>query len=130
MRRQVIKKVMLRSEYLRVIFFVFFIFSFLCFTPQLSYSTAPKSVELSYDLNSQTLSVNITHNTLAANMHHVKYVEIKYNGAYISKNKYDTQPTDSTFTYTYKLPAIKGDVFEVTAKCNLWGQKTSTLTVP
>jgi ketosteroid isomerase-like protein len=62
-------------------------------------------------------------------MHHIKYVEIKKNGVTISKNKYGTQPTDSIFTYTYNIPAEKGDVFEVTATCNLWGHKTSTLVV-
>jgi len=51
-------------------------------------------------------------------MHHIKYVEIKQNGATISKNNYDTQPTGSIFTYTYNIPAAKGEIFEVTATCN------------
>jgi OOP family OmpA-OmpF porin len=62
-------------------------------------------------------------------MHHIKYVKIEKNGAIISKNKYGTQPKGSIFTYTYNIPAEKGDVFEVTATCNLWGHKTSTLVV-
>jgi OOP family OmpA-OmpF porin len=62
-------------------------------------------------------------------MHHIKYVEIKKNGSTVSKNKYDTQPTGSIFTYTYNMPAEKDDFFEVTATCNLWGQKTSTFVV-
>ena len=62
-------------------------------------------------------------------MHYIKYVEIEKNGAIISKNKYSTQPAGSIFTYTYNIPAEKGDVFEVKATCNLWGHKTSTLVV-
>jgi OOP family OmpA-OmpF porin len=62
-------------------------------------------------------------------MHYIKYVEITKNGTLISKNKYGTQPTGSIFTYTYNIPAEKGDVFEVKATCNLWGHKTSTLVV-
>ena len=121
------KKVMFSSKFLPV---VLFIFSFLCFSPQLSYATAPKSVDLVYDMNAQTLSVKIDHYTLSAGLHHIESVEIKKNGVTISKTEYDTQPSDSIFTYTYKIPAVKGDVFEVTANCSLWGHKTSTLTVP
>lgn len=117
---------MFRSKFLQAVLFIFF---FLCFSPQLSYATAPKSIDLIYDMTTQTLSVTINHPTLSARMHHIKYVEIKKNGATVSKNKYDTQPTGSIFTYTYNMPAEKDDFFEVTATCNLWGQKTSTLVV-
>ena len=120
------KKNMFRSKFLQA---VFFIFSFLCFSPQLSYATAPKSVDLVYDMNAQTLSVKIIHDTSAASRHYIKYVEIKKNGTTISKNKYDTQSTGSILTYTYNIAAKKGDVFEVTAICNIWGHKTSTLVV-
>jgi hypothetical protein len=120
------KKNVFRSRFLQAVLFIFF---FLCFSPQFSYATAPKSVDLIYDMNTQTLSVTINHTTLFAGMHHIKYVEIKKNGVTISKNKYGTQPTGSIFTYTYNIPAAKGDVFEVTATCNLWGHKTSTLVI-
>ena len=120
------KKNVFRLRFLQAVLFIFF---FLCFSPQSSYATAPKSVDLTYDMNTQTLSVTINHPTLFASMHHIKYVEIKKNGVTISKSKYGTQPTDSIFTYTYNMPAEKGDVFEVTATCNLWGHKTSTLVV-
>ncbi len=121
------KKVMFRSKYLPVVLFIFFL---LCFSPQLSYATAPKSVDLVYDMKTQTLSVTIDHYTLAANMHYIESVEIKKNGVTVSKNEYKSQPTDELFTYTYEVPARKGDLFEVTATCSLWGHKTSTLTVP
>ena len=121
------KKIIFRSIFLQVVLFVFL---FLCFSPQISYATAPKSVNLIYDMKTQTLSVTIDHYTLSAGMHHIKSVEIKKNGTFISKNTYKTQPTGSIFTYTYVIPAKKGDVFEVTATCNLWGHMTSTYTVP
>jgi len=120
------KKNMFRSKYLQAVLFIFFL---LCFSPQFSYATAPKSVDLIYDMNTQTLFVTINHYTLSAGMHHIKYVEIKKNGMLISINKYGTQPKGSIFTYTYNIPAEKGDVFEVTATCNFWGHKTSTLVV-
>ena len=120
------KKNMFQLRFLQSVLFIFF---FLCFSPQFSYATAPKSVDLIYDMNTQTLSVTIKHQTLFAGMHYIKYVEITKNGTLISKNKYGTQPTGSIFTYTYNIPAEKGDVFDVTATCNLWGHKTSTLVV-
>src|SRR5664280_509615 len=114
---------------LRFLQAVLFIFLFLCFSPQFSYATAPKSVDLIYDVYKRQLSVTIDHHTLFAGMHYIKYVEITKNGTLISKNKYGTQPTGSIFTYTYNIPAERGDVFYVAATCNLWGHKTSTLVV-
>jgi hypothetical protein len=121
------KKNIFRSKYLQAVLLGCL---FLCFSAQLSYATPPKSVNLIYDMKTQTLSVTIDHYTLSAGMHHVKYVEIKKNGMPISKNTYGTQPASSIFTYTYNIPAAKGDIFEVTATCNMWGHKTSTFTVP
>jgi hypothetical protein len=121
------KKDVFRSKYLQV---VLFIFLFLCFSPLSSYATAPKSVDLVYDAKTQTLSVTISHYTLAVGSHYIQSVEIKKSGTAISKTKYENQPTTEVFTYTYKIPAVKGDIFEVTADCNLWGSKTSTLTIP
>jgi hypothetical protein len=117
----------IQSKFLQVVLFAFF---FLCFSSQVSYATAPKSVNLIYDMKTQTLSVSVDHYTLSTSMHYIEYVEIKKNGVLISKNKYDSQPKGSIFTYTYEMPAFKGDIFEVTATCNLWGNKTSTFTVP
>jgi outer membrane protein OmpA-like peptidoglycan-associated protein len=114
---------------LRFSHIVLLIFLFLCFSPQFSCASAPKSVDLIYDMSTQNLSVTINHQTLFTGMHHIKYVEIKKNGMLISKNIYGTQPTGSIFTYTYNIPVQKGDVFEVTATCNLWGHKTSTLII-
>jgi hypothetical protein len=121
------KKNIFRSKYLQAVLFIFF---FLSFSLQLSYATAPKFVDLIYDIKTQTLSVTIDNYTLSTGMHHIQSVEIKKNGIIISNNKYSTQPTTSIFTYAYVIPAAKGDIFEVTATSNLWGHKTSTLTVP
>jgi len=78
------KKNMFQSKFLQA---VLFIFLFLCFSSQPSYATAPKSVDLIYDMNTQTLSVTIKHYTLSASMHYIKNVEIKKNGTTISINK-------------------------------------------
>lgn len=100
-----------------------------CFSPQISYADAPKDVKIEYDSNAQTLAVTITHKSAFPSFHHIKTVEIKKNSAVISTNKYDTQPKDVPFTYTYKVTASAGDKLEATSTCNLSGSKTSTITV-
>ncbi|MEE9910857.1 MAG: hypothetical protein K4571_03950 [Deltaproteobacteria bacterium] len=121
------KKVLWRARYFQVVFLVF---CFVAAGADLTYASAPTSVNLAYDAGAESLSVTIDHYTASTGMHRIKIVEIKKNGTSVSKNEYDKQPTDSTFTYTYKIPAAKGDKFEVTASCNLWGSKTAALTVP
>src|SRR4030065_957413 len=100
------KKVMFQSKYLQAVLLIFLL---LCFVPRPSYANAPKSVDLAYDMKTQTISVTIAHYTLSAGMHRIKYVEIKKNGVVISKSEYDTKPGDNPFTYTYEIPAEKGD---------------------
>ncbi len=121
------KKYRSALKYVQVVLFI--LLGVVC-SAELSYATTPKSVDLKYDAGTQMLSVTIDHATLARGWHHIKYVEIKKNSVSFGKNEYSTQPTDELFTYTYKIPAVKGDSFEVTAICNMWGRKTSTFTVP
>lgn len=107
-----------------IAWFVFFIG---CFYPQLSYATPPETVQIKYDLSTQTLSVTITHNTIVKGSHYIKFVEIKKNGTTVSINTYDSQPTGASFTYHYRIPAIEEDTFQAVASCNLWGSKASSL---
>ncbi|PKN17345.1 MAG: hypothetical protein CVU71_16315 [Deltaproteobacteria bacterium HGW-Deltaproteobacteria-6] len=120
----------MKNNYSGCFSILLFIFFLLVLNVQPAHATKPKSVDLSYDERTQILSVKIDHYTAAANLHHIEYVEIRKNRALLSNNEYKNQPADSTFTYTYPLPAAKGDTVEVTASCNLWGRKTSTLTIP
>lgn len=115
------------SGYLPTILLIILSFG-LC--PQSASATSPKSVDLAYDAGEGTLSVKVDHYTAFKGMHHVQFVEIKKNGSSIGKHEYENQPSDDVFTYTYKIAAAKSDVLEVTASCNLWGRKTTTLTVP
>lgn len=111
--------------------FCAFLFAFLvfCFSPQISYADAPKDVKIEYDAGAQSLAVTITHKSQFPSFHHIKTVEIKKNSVVISTNKYDTQPKEVPFTYTYKISASTGDKLEVTATCNISGSKTATITV-
>ena len=97
--------------------------------PAVSQATAPSVVEPTYDGAAKTLSVKIRHWSLSDYMHYIKFVVVKVNGNQVMENKYDRQP-DTEYTYTYNLAANPGDVIEVTAKCNLWGSKTISITLP
>ena len=93
-----------------------------------AYAHPPQDVQIAYDVNTQTLTVTITHKS-GFGFHYINSVIVKKNGVVVSTNKYDKQPDPATFSYTYKMVAGKGDNIEVTAICNLSGNKTATIDV-
>jgi hypothetical protein len=112
------------------IFICVLIFFAVCFMyPQTSLANAPKDVTLSYDSQSQMLTVTITHKSPFPKFHYIKIVEIKNNGNIVSTNTYKNQPDQATFTYSYKLPAKAGETLEVKVSCSLYGSKTVNLTL-
>ncbi len=92
-------------------------------------ATPPSDVQITYNLSNQTLTAVITHASFLPGMHYIKTVEIKKNGQTISTNTYKNQPDKKTFTYTYKIPALDGEEFLVTASCNIYGSKSAKLIV-
>src|SRR4030043_2429570 len=102
---------------------------FYCVYPPLIYADPPQDVKLAYDLNSQTLTVTITHKSSFPGFHYIKSVEIKKNGIVVSTNTYDKQSDSATFSNTYKIAADKGDSLEATVSCSLSGNKSATLDV-
>jgi len=90
---------------------------------------APKTVDLSYDLAEQVLTVTIDHWAVSTSTHFIEKVVIKKNGKVVEKKEYTSQPSAEEFSYTYKIPAEPGDKFEVTAACSVHGSKSSSLTV-
>jgi hypothetical protein len=91
---------------------------------------SPEDIVLEYDLNTTTLDVTITHVTLDPNSHYVYKVDVKINGELYLSEQYTSQPTTSTFKYSYTVTANVGDEISVTAFCSLFGSLTKTLTVP
>ena len=91
------------------------------------YASPPESLQLTYNKSTQTLVVNIAHDTMLKGSHFIKFIEIKKNGAVVSINKYESQPTGDKFSYSYKIPAIEEDTFQVTATCTKKDSVTSPL---
>ncbi len=97
--------------------------------PQQAAADPPQDLSLNYDMKTQTLSVSITHKSTFTGFHYIKQVQIKRNDELFETRKYDSQTGKTTFVYTYKVPAKPNDLLEVTAICNVQGQKTATLKV-
>jgi len=100
-----------------------------CLLPQYAHADAPQDLALSYNMQTQTLTVTITHKSFFTGTHYIKQVEIKKNNEPAGKNDYTSQPGKTTFVYTYQIPAAVNDILEVTASCNIQGKKTATLKV-
>lgn len=126
------KRVTMSRKYRLTITFlcsVFFFTAFLSLNPTASYASPPQALVLEYDLTGQTLLVTITHKSSFPSSHYIKYVEILKNGKKAGSNTYESQPDKVTFTYTYKVPAVEGDTFDVTGTCSILGSKTVSYTV-
>ena len=120
---------MIRFKNAQVLIGILILFAVCFMYPQTSLANAPQDVKLSYDSQSQVLTVTITHKSPFPNYHYIKIVEIKKNGSVVSTNKYENQPDQATFTYSYKVMAAVGETLEVKVSCSLFGSKTANLTV-
>lgn len=88
---------------------------------------APKTVSLSYDLQAKVLTVSVTHTRFSAG-HYIDKIEIKKNGTLVASHSYKEQVSE-TFTHTYALDAVRGDVIEVKATCNKFGSASEKIRV-
>ncbi|MCK9195779.1 MAG: hypothetical protein M0P16_02225 [Syntrophales bacterium] len=120
---------MIKRKISQVFICILILFAVCFMYPQLSFANPPQDMKISYDSNLQILAVTITHKSPFPNFHYIKSVEIKKNGNIVSTNKYENQPDNATFTYSYKVPAKVGETLEATASCSLYGSKTINLTV-
>ena len=91
---------------------------------------SPEDMVLEYDINTSTLNVTITHVTIDPNSHYIYKVDVKINGELYLSEQYTSQPTTSTFKYSYTVPANVGDEISVTSFCSLFGSLTKTLVIP
>ena len=102
---------------------------FCLLNPGAAIADPPQEITAAYDSEKQTLTVSVTHKTTFPGLHYVKQIDIRKNGAPAGSYPFKSQPDKRTFTEIYEVPAAEGDVLEITAVCNLQGDKTATLTV-
>ena len=90
----------------------------------------PSDVQLAFDPGSRNLSVTITHMVADPTTHYVKRVLITGGNSVISNNTYTSQPSPSTFTYSYPIPEGVAGEIQVEADCSLFGSTTRSIQVP
>jgi desulfoferrodoxin (superoxide reductase-like protein) len=98
-------------------------------TPHYAAADPPQDVMLTYNSQTQTLKVTVTHPSTFTGLHYINQIKINKNNILVEKNDYKSQPDKNSFAYTYKIPAQPNDTLEVTASCNIQGSKTATLKV-
>ncbi len=89
----------------------------------------PAIAFLTYDDETEELTVSIFHEVASPTSHYVSSVAITVNSVLNSSKTYASQPNDSEFNYTYSLLVVDGDVVSVTVECNEGGEYTATITI-
>jgi len=91
---------------------------------------APSDMSISYDTDAKELTVVITHGVSNPSDHYIDNITIEKNNNFYRGFDYTSQPSSSSFTYTYNnTEGESGDMFSVVARCNRGGQISKSLTV-
>ncbi|MHA2431569.1 MAG: hypothetical protein ACXACC_11155, partial [Promethearchaeota archaeon] len=116
---------------MKIIRYIFVVLMLMCSSLFVIQVTAhpPENIELTYDISTNNLTVIITHNTADPNSHYVEKVEIYKNNIEIQDEDYTSQPTADTFTLTFFVEAVEGDILKVEATDNLGGKTEEEITV-
>jgi len=115
---------------IKILFILLFIVAILpLFTSQVN-AHPPEKMTLTYDINTKMLNVTITHIVKNTTEHYIKTLTIEKNNVLILTKQYDSQPSTTSFTYTYPINAIGSDEITVTAYCIISGSLQEQLIVP
>jgi len=91
---------------------------------------SPSSMSINYDADSEKLIVNINHVVTDPTTHYIYNITVEKNNEFYKNFDYTSQPSSSSFTYTYNsIMSEVGDMFSVVARCNQGGQISKSLTV-
>ena len=91
---------------------------------------SPSSINITYTVESQELNVSINHFVSDPTTHYIYNITIEKNNVFYKSYEYTSQPSTSSFTYTYSgIVGEAGDMFSVVARCNQGGQNSKSLTI-
>ena len=89
-----------------------------------------RKVTLTYDAQTQTLSVTILHPVQNTEKHYISEITVLLGDKEIETKTLTKQSTLESETYQTTLPGLsKGNVITVKAKCNQFGNKSGKLTI-
>ena len=80
-------------------------------------ASAPDDMQLSYDFDSQTLTVNVSHYTPNTKTHYIETIEILKNDVFFMNRTYTNQSVDWGVYDTFSVSAAVDDNLTVTAVC-------------
>jgi len=89
----------------------------------------PGPMTLDYNMDTDTLTVTVTHVTADVNTHYIYEIVVLKNSVQVDIATYTSQSDSSQVIEIFTIAAEEGDVLSVTAKCSVSGQKTEELTV-
>ena len=107
-----------------------FLFVGLCFSAVPAGAHSPSDMSLSYNETSEELVVSITHQVADPATHYIKEIQVSVDGHMVKNVPYTSQPTPTTFTYSYLLKAQAGSSMYVNAPCILGGSIGRTISIP
>lgn len=90
---------------------------------------APGSMTLEYDFDSQELTVSVSHSVSDVFTHYIYEIVIVKNSVVFTTEEYTNQSSTSGMSDDFDVPAVEGDVLQVTAKCSIAGQISNQITV-
>jgi hypothetical protein len=97
--------------------------------PILVQAHTPGPITLDYDIESETLTVNVMHVVEDVNTHYIYEVVIEKNSVLFTTRNYTNQSSASGMSDIFVVPATNGDVLRATAKCIISGQASAQITV-
>lgn len=100
------------------------------FLPMPGSAHPPSAVDLRYDPEIQQLTVAVNHTVNNPVTHYIYRIKISRNNETPQVFNYTSQPSSSSFTYTYDIPSSGSDEFRVTASCSITGSLTAQLRTP
>ena len=90
----------------------------------------PRKVTLTYDADTQKLSVTILHPVRDTEKHYISEITILVDEKEIETKELTSQSSTDAEVYEITLPGLrKGAEIEVQTKCNQFGRKKGKLTV-
>jgi hypothetical protein len=90
---------------------------------------SPSNMTLTYDFNSQILTVTVVHSVADVNTHYIEQIVINKNGQYETDRTYSSQASTTSMSDTFAITAANNDVLQVTAICSISGQIARQITV-
>jgi hypothetical protein len=119
----------MKSKTLKFYLQIGFCFLILSNFTLLAASHGPQELNISYDLENESLTATFMHSVSDQSTHYVETVIIKLNGTTSETLTYTSQPTNNEFSYEYNITASEGDELFVSGTCVRGGTITQTLII-